>query len=112
MKLMDLKLLDQVRLLLRKDDVNHILIPRKILFQLFLLQLPFISLCLALWNGVWIIVSGLLIAYLAAYERIFYTLWRRYYARFTFIVQLMIAIALGFGGRWLIYTALSLIFNH
>ncbi len=107
-----MKLLDQVNILLRQDDVNHILIPRKVLFQLFLWQLPFTSLCIALWHGVWVIVSGLLIAYLAAYERVFYTLWRRYYARSTFILQLLIAIALGFGGRWLIYTGLSLIFNH
>lgn len=106
-----MKLFEEMGLLLRQDNVNRILIPRKILLKLFFIQIPLAAVSLLFWNGVWILVSIPLMLFWFWYERIYYKIWRQYYALVPFIVQLIIASALGFGGRGLIYLALDLVFK-
>ena len=106
-----MKLFEEIALLLSQDNVNRILIPRKSLFKMFLAQIPIAALSLLFWNGVWILVSIPLIAFWFWYERIYFKVWRQYYAAIPFFVQALFAAALGYGGRQLIYLALDLLFK-
>lgn len=104
-----INLFEEINLLLSQDNVNRILIPRKTLFKMFLVQIPLAAISLFFWNGIWILVAFPLMAFWGWYERIYFKVWHQYYAAVPFFVQLLFASALGFGGRQLIYLAFALI---
>jgi len=103
MRMFDMNFFGKIGLLLSQDNVNRILIPRKTLFKMFLFQIPLAAASFVFWNGVWILVSIPLMMFWFWYERVYFKVWRQYYAAVPFFIQLLCAAALGFGGRELIY---------
>lgn len=103
-----IKLFEEIALLLSQDNVNHILLPRKTLFKMFLVQIPIAAVSLLFWNGIWILVAVPLMAFWGWYERIYFKVWRQYYAAVSFFIQLLFTAALGFIGRHLFYFAFDL----
>ncbi len=57
MKIFGSKLLEEIALLLSQGNVNRILLPRKTLFKMFLVQIPIAAVSLLFWNGIWILAA-------------------------------------------------------
>lgn len=102
-----MKLIQKLSLIINQDTVNKILIPRKVIFSLFVLQILFLSICMLLWRGVWILVAIPLILLFAGYERFYLSLWKRYYAALTFALQFIAAAVLSYGIKSIILIGIS-----
>lgn len=81
-----MKLFDKIRDILDGNDKNKINIPRKTIFQVYLLTfLEILAACL-LFNGVLMIIAFVLIVVYILTLCVFYKLWRMFYSILTFAI--------------------------